>query len=50
MLKQKSENSEKLKIAYYLEGAFGDHLSLVIISLAILDGSHYQKSNSNYNS
>ena len=35
-----SENSEKLKIAFWVEGTFGHHFSL----LAILDGSHYKKS------
>ena len=38
-----SENSEKLKIAFQMEQTVGDHLSLVIILSAILDGSHYQK-------
>ena len=37
------ENSEKLKIAFWVEGTFGDHLLLVIILSAILDGSHYEK-------
>ena len=36
---ENSENSEKLKIAFWVEGSFGDHLSLLVI----FDGSHYQK-------
>ena len=38
------ETSEKVEIAVWLQMTFGDHLWSAIILLAILDGSHYQKS------
>ena len=42
--KHGGRNSEKLKIAFWVEDTFGDHLLLVIILSAILDGIHHQKS------
>ena len=39
-----SENLEKLKIPIKIEGTYGGHLGSVTMLLAILDVSHYQKS------
>ena len=36
----KLENSENLKIPFWMKGNFGDHLWWTILLLAILDGSH----------
>ena len=39
-----SENSEKVKFLFWVEGTFGDHLSLAILLSVILKGSCYQNS------